>query len=63
MSWSETETTPSTTWSTTSQVSPNTSYDTSTTAPDLTWKHFAYLLWKENNNRIWGQVDYQWGSE
>ena len=72
MSWNNTNTIPNTSWSTTSQVDPNTSYETTSTGPntnytttttpaDLTWQHFAYLLW--GDDKMWGQLEFNWGVE
>jgi len=72
MSWNNTNTEPTTSWTTTAEVQPGTSYNTITTGPntsysttttpaELTWNHFAYLLFDENSNRMWDQLDFQWG--
>ena len=72
MSWSNANTEPTTSWSTTGEVQPNTSfttagtspgtnYSTTTTDPGFTWDHFAYLLFADNTNRMWDQLDFQWG--
>jgi len=72
MSWTDTNTEPATSWTTTAEVEPGTSYTTAATNPStsytttttpaqLTWNHFAYLLWAEGENRMWDQLEFQWG--
>tara|TARA_B100001559_G_C16388436_1_gene569982 strand:+ start:575 stop:799 length:225 start_codon:yes stop_codon:yes gene_type:complete len=73
MSWNNANTEPTTSWSTTAEVQPNTSFTTSATSPDtsydttttspssLTWDHFAYLLFADSTDKMWDQLEFQWG--